>query len=105
MRERSVFPVIKAWERASKKTWENLSKQDTLFVAAVKDCLVAADIAGSALPKKLRDDQRRWERITEWFSEKPATHDIALIVEHRLTALHPANSRCPWRNPLLPWFL
>jgi len=49
-----VFPVIKAWEKASRKLWETFSNPNKLHVAAVKDCLVAADIAGSALPRSYR---------------------------------------------------
>jgi CRISPR-associated endonuclease/helicase Cas3 len=51
--------------------------------------LVAADIAGSALPKKLPDDQRRWDWITKSFLEKPTHEDLALIVEHRLKGAKP----------------
>ena len=46
-----VFPVINGWEKKAKQTWDKLNCRDQRFVAAVKDCLVAADIAGSALPK------------------------------------------------------
>ncbi len=79
-----VFPVIKAWEKASKKTWEKFSKQDQLLVAAVKDCLVAADIAGSALPKQLPNDPLRWAWISESFGEKPKAGELQQIVDYRL---------------------
>src|SRR5262249_55610670 len=77
-----VFPVIKAWERASKKAWGEFSRQDKLLVAAVKDCLVAADIAGSALPKKYSDNPHWPTWIGESFAEKPKPGELQQVVDH-----------------------
>ena len=56
---------------------------DKRLVAAVKDCLVAADIAGSALPKKLPDDPNRWTWIGESFKEKPKPGELQKVVTER----------------------
>jgi len=78
-----VFPVIKAWEKASRRRWAEFSAQDKSLVAAVKDCLVAADIAGSVLPKKLPEDSERWVWIGESFAEKPKPGELQAVVAER----------------------
>ena len=78
-----VFSGIRAWEKASKKAWSGFSKKDKLLVAAVKDCLVAADIAGSALPKKTPDNSQRWSWISESFAEKPKPGELQEVVAVR----------------------
>lgn len=80
----NVFAELVAWAKAARRIWERMKAEEKRLVAAVKDCLIAADIAGSALPKKLPDEQRRWGWITQSFSEKPTSEEIGLIVEHRL---------------------
>ncbi len=84
-----VFPIIKAWERASRRSWEEMSGGEKLMVAAVKDCLIAADIAGSALPKELPNDPQRWQWITESFAGKPKPGELQQIVDHRLKGAIP----------------
>ena len=78
-----VFPVIKAWHKASRKAWDRFTQKDKLLVAAVKNCLVAADIAGSALPKTLPDDPKRWDWIADSFADKPRPGELNLIVDER----------------------
>ncbi len=48
---KAVFSDIVAWAKRARKLWEPLSENDKRLVAAVKNALVAADIAGSALPR------------------------------------------------------
>jgi CRISPR-associated endonuclease/helicase Cas3 len=79
-----VFPVIKGWEKKAKQTWDNLHGKDKRLVAAVKDCLVAADVAGSALPKAAPKDPERWEWISTAFSDRPQPGELQSIVDRRL---------------------
>jgi CRISPR-associated endonuclease/helicase Cas3 len=80
----NVFGEIVAWAKTARRTWDGMNKTDKGLVAAVKDCLVAADIAGSALPKKIADEDLRWEWISESFAEKPKPGELQQIVDHRL---------------------
>jgi len=80
----NVFAEIVAWAKGARRTWDGMIDNDRRLVAAVKDCLVAADIAGSALPKKLPFDSERWSWISESFVEKPKRGELQQIVDHRL---------------------
>ena len=82
--ENDVCAELLVWSKAARRRWDRMSDTDKRFVAAVKDCLVAADIAGSALPKKLPDDPERWNWIRESFAAKPNPGDLQQIVEQRL---------------------
>src|SRR5205807_10621951 len=85
----NVFGEIVAWAKAARRTWDSMSPVNKRFVAAVKDCLVAADVAGSALPKKLPDEPQRWMWISESFAEKPKQGELQEIVDHRLNGATP----------------
>jgi CRISPR-associated endonuclease/helicase Cas3 len=52
-------------------------------VAAVKNTLIAADVAGSALPLKLPNDPDRWDWITQSFNEKPTRDDLRAVIAAR----------------------
>lgn len=79
-----VFPVITKWEKKAKQLWDNLPMGDQRLVAAVKNCLVAADIAGSALPKVAPENQERWEWISASFLDGPKPGELQSIVDTRL---------------------
>lgn len=79
-----VFPVIKGWERKARKSWDSLLNYDQRFVAAVKDCLVAADVAGSALPNSTPKNPVIWEWISASFSDRPKPGELQSIVDQRL---------------------
>ena len=55
------------------------------FIAAVKNCLVASDVAGSALPQDVSDicERRRW--ISSSFGQVPSKSDFDEIISDRLT--------------------
>ena len=55
------------------------------FVAAVKNCLVAADVAGSALPEDIGDDHKRQAWIAASFQRVPEKTDFDAIISDRLT--------------------
>jgi CRISPR-associated endonuclease/helicase Cas3 len=100
----SVFDEIARWSRASQRRWDLLKKSpDAHFVAAVKDCLIAADVAGSALPKAKPDDSERWSWITTSFATKPEPGDMQAVVNHRLKGGTPRNFQevvAASRNPV-----
>jgi CRISPR-associated endonuclease/helicase Cas3 len=79
-----VFPVIKGWERKARQSWHSLNNNDQRFVAAVKDCLIAADVAGSALPKATPKNLVPWEWISASFSDRPKPGELQSIVDQRL---------------------
>lgn len=84
----NVFMEIANWANAAGREWEtNFKKKGTpeaRLVAAAKNCLIAADVAGSALPKKLPDDPKCWDWITQSFDSRPRVGELQQIVDHRL---------------------
>lgn len=81
-----VFSEVARLWRNERRIWEEKVRksEDRKLAAAVKDCLVAADIAGSALPKAKPDDESRWNWITDAFSSKPKPGDLKTIYTLRL---------------------
>ncbi len=81
-----VFAEIsKLWGNA-RRIWEERIEptKDRRLVCALKNCLVAADIAGSALPKAKPMDATRWEWITEASANRPKPGDLDAICRARL---------------------
>jgi len=76
----NVFAGFATWSKAARRIWDGLNTSDRRFVAAVKNCLIAADVAGSALPPK----SVGWEWITNSFSQKPKAGELQTIVDQRL---------------------
>jgi CRISPR-associated endonuclease/helicase Cas3 len=79
----AVFGIINRWMIDGKKVWGRLTAEERRLVAAVKNCLIAADVAGSALPKAVTEPSR-WNWITDSFGDRPAPGDLQSIVNHRL---------------------
>lgn len=80
-----VYDDIIQWSRFSLKAWDRIkSRADRRLVAIAKNCLAAADVAGSALPQALPNDSNRWHWITQSFTTKPKSGDLAAIAQHRL---------------------
>jgi CRISPR-associated endonuclease/helicase Cas3 len=86
----NIFDELANRHRVAQQLWEKLKRSpDRLLVAAAKDCLIAADIAGSALPKAKPDDAQRWRWITTSFADKPAPGDLQTVVDFRLNGSAP----------------
>ncbi len=86
----NVFGEIARWCRNAQAEWAKMkSPADRRLVAAAKNCLVAADVAGSALPKVMPDDPNRWHWITASFAAKPEPGDLAAVAQHRLRSANP----------------
>ena len=81
----NVFGQIARWIRAAQMEWVKIrSPAACRLVAAAKTCLIAADVAGSALPKALPDDPNRLHWITVSFSATPEPGDLAAVAQYRL---------------------
>jgi CRISPR-associated endonuclease/helicase Cas3 len=80
-----VFGEIAMWFAKSRRTWDRVKKTpDARLTAAAKNALIAADVAGSALPKAMPNDPNRWTCIAESFAARPELGDLLAIVNHRL---------------------
>ena len=73
-------------ERAALAYWASCSDEQRRFLATVKACLIAADVAGSALPKE-------GEKIAAWITQalrhRPTPEQLWKIVEDRLQGMPP----------------
>ncbi|HEY2911057.1 MAG TPA: CRISPR-associated endonuclease Cas3'', partial [Gemmataceae bacterium] len=78
----NVFHETGKWFRSASQQWEQFSREERRFVAAVKNSLIAADIAGSSLPKVKNEES--WDWITKAFQETPSVEELGEIVECRL---------------------
>jgi CRISPR-associated endonuclease/helicase Cas3 len=76
--------VIAPWFVRARARWEALGNDDKRFVAAVKTCLICADVAGSALPRELPNEAKRKAWIEDAFARTPAPGRIQGIVNQRL---------------------
>jgi CRISPR-associated endonuclease/helicase Cas3 len=86
-----AFSALAAWSRAAQRTWEETLKKsaDRRLVAAVKSCLIAADVAGSALPREIPDESKRWASIGQVFDRVPTSDDLQFLAEYGLEGSAP----------------
>lgn len=69
------------WFREASRAWDDMTAPEKRFTAAVKACVLAADVAGSALPRAVADPGK-W--IDETFTNRPREEELAGLVERRL---------------------
>ncbi len=79
-----IFAHIQKWFEDSRLVWEGLTDNDKRLAAAVKVALIAADVAGSALPRHLTDETKRASWITDALANTPQPGELAGIVSKRL---------------------
>lgn len=82
----NVFHTLTSWAKEARLAWEEQRKADpgfARFVAAVKNTLVAADVGGSALPKAVPDELKRWDWITDSFAKVPRPGELQAVVDER----------------------
>jgi len=85
----NVFDDLAHWAGKASRVWDKVKRSpDARLVAGVKACLIAADVAGSALPK-VRSDQPRWNWIDESLADKPEPGDLAAVISWRLGGAAP----------------
>lgn len=76
----NVYQRLTKWSRDALERWDSLKQtDDAKLVPAVKNCVVAADVAGSALPKKGPPD---WDRITTALRSIPSADDLAFLADY-----------------------
>lgn len=81
----NAFGQFAAWFKTAQSRWEVLRRaDDAKLLAALKDCLIAADVAGSALPQVAPQNPIRWDWIDKSFTERPTQNDLTQIVSGRL---------------------
>jgi CRISPR-associated endonuclease/helicase Cas3 len=88
----SIVYRIRKWHQAQTRLWQELRRTpERKLVAAVKACLIAADVAGSALPRLDMpvDGELGWVR--QALSVAPSREDLQRIVEVRLNRSHRAS--------------
>jgi CRISPR-associated endonuclease/helicase Cas3 len=82
---RDVFGSLRKWAKSSYRLWESFPRADRRLVAAVKSCLIGADVAGSALPRTEADEAPCWDWITRSLANLPEAGDLQKIADHRLS--------------------
>jgi CRISPR-associated endonuclease/helicase Cas3 len=81
----NIFAELAGWFRRSQQTWDRLKRTpDGRLVAAAKNALIAADMAGSVLPREEPNNPHLWDWITKSFAEKPRPEELQVVVDHRL---------------------
>lgn len=80
----NVFARIFGWYKKASADFEAISDEDRRFVAAVKSCLVSADVAGSALPREVKDDARDTWVVTA-LTRRPTREQLDDLIKTRLT--------------------
>lgn len=82
----NAFQQLAQWQRSALRLWDSLppDSPERRLVAAAKNCLIAGDVSGSALPRVAEDGPELWTWIDQSFAEKPKPGDLELIVKHRL---------------------
>ncbi len=79
----NVFAELGEWGKVALRLWETKLKKlpEARLLAAIKNCLIAADVAGSALPKEGTPD---WGRITITFGAVPPAADLEFLARYGL---------------------
>lgn len=88
------FSEIAVWFKAAQRRWDAMRKNAHYIklLAAIKNCLIAADVAGSALPKEDPHNPNRWEWISQSFAEMPKPGDLDKVVSERSKTFQGTNS-------------
>jgi CRISPR-associated endonuclease/helicase Cas3 len=85
-----VVTALTDWKKKAWRMWDKLKRlPDARLVPAVKSCLIAADVAGSALPKARPGDSDPWNWIGESLKDRPRPGDLQTVVDHRLGGKKP----------------
>ena len=87
----NAFLDLARWSKCAQRLWEETLKKsaDRRLVAAVKSCLIAADVAGSALPREIPDESERWATISRMFARIPTAGDLRFLADYGLEGHNP----------------
>ncbi len=80
----SVFEQLRKWSTLARKKWDTLPDPERKLVAAVKSCVLAADVAGSILSGCEDESSQHRATLTDLFRSLPDENDIQKVVERRL---------------------
>lgn len=80
----SAFRRLQAWYDCNINRWDELAAESRRFVASAKACLIAADVAGSALPRVDATETQRRQWIPHVFAQVLSTDDLSSIIADRL---------------------
>ena len=80
----NVFSLLKKRFRTDWTVWEEMSSEEQRFAAACKACLIAGDVAGSALPRSGFTERRQAEWVRDHLIHRPDSRDIEALVRDRL---------------------
>ena len=81
----SVFPEILGSHIRAAGEWQRMDAGWRRFVAAVKACVIAADVAGSALPRTRRGARGMGVWIEAAFTRNPDPDEISSLITEGLT--------------------
>jgi len=88
----NAYQSLAKWEREANRAWDALERSPVRrLVPAVKNCLIAADIAGSALPRQPQGTTPLWDWIDQSFDSRPKPGNLDLIAKQRLGKDKPRN--------------
>jgi len=79
--------TLARWHMRAQNRFDNLSPDGKRFIAAAKACMVAADVAGSALTERKQVPQQQAEWIRSTLATLPKAADIETLVKERLGGL------------------
>jgi CRISPR-associated endonuclease/helicase Cas3 len=83
-RSGSAFRLLRSWSERATERWENTGPEERRLVAAAKACILAADVAGSALPRTSLPSNQHAAWIKDAFAHVPSANDLCQIVTERL---------------------
>lgn len=81
----SPHQLLMRTKRKAAAFWASCSDEKRRFLAAVKACLIAADVAGSALPTKEGEKISGW--IRKALDQKPTSDQLQRIIDERLQGM------------------
>lgn len=80
----NAFTQIFRFHQRSMAAWAQFSREERALVAAAKSALIAADVAGSALPREIEGETNRMQWIAESFKRRPTAGDFKAIIDDKL---------------------
>jgi CRISPR-associated endonuclease/helicase Cas3 len=83
---RDAFSELTTWSKRARRLWQETLRRsiDGRLVAAVKNCLIAADVAGSAVLREAPADSERWATIGLAFAQIPTASDLRFVADYGL---------------------
>jgi CRISPR-associated endonuclease/helicase Cas3 len=85
-----LIAEVTRWKVKAARIWDKFKRTPhARLVPVAKSCLIAADVAGSALPKSRPTDPCRWSWIDDSFADRPKLGDLQSVADYRLAPNKP----------------